>query len=106
MSENPPELDGGKGIFQLLSQQDLFLHHPFDSFEPVIQFITEAATDPDVLAIKQTLYRAGGDSPIVEALKVAAEKGKQVTVLVELKARFDERIMFSGQRNSKNQDVM
>ena len=86
----PPELEAGKSVFQLLSQQDLFLHHPFDSFEPVVQFITEAASDPDVLAIKQTLYRAGGDSPIVEALKVAAEKGKQVTVLVELKARFDE----------------
>jgi len=86
----PREFEKKEDIFELLRKRDVLLHHPFQSFAPVVEFVQRAASDPRVLAIKQTVYRAGTDSELIEALIEAAHQGKEVTVVIELLARFDE----------------
>ncbi len=96
----------GLNIFDILKQEDVMVHHPFDSFtNSVVKFISTAASDPNVLAIKITLYRAGGKSPVIEALKRAANNGKNVTAFVELKARFDEETNINWARELENSGV-
>jgi polyphosphate kinase len=88
--QRSPEIDQGAKMFEILGRGDVLLYHPYESFDPVLRLVEEAAADPDVLAIKQILYRTSRKSPIVAALARAAQRGKYVTVIVELKARFDE----------------
>jgi polyphosphate kinase len=91
MPPPPAVLAQAGGVFEAVSRRDILLHHPYDSFDPVIRFIEEAADDPDVKAVKQVLYRTGSDSPFVKALLRAAESGKEVAVFLEIQARFDEK---------------
>ncbi len=92
----PLRRDASRSIFEIMRERDVLLHHPFESFNPVIELLHSAARDPDVLAIKQTLYRTGGNSPIIAELVEAARNGKEVTVVVELMARFDEGTNIEG----------
>ncbi len=101
----PRRLAEGKDIFTVIREGDILLHHPYDSFAVVMDFINSAADDPDVLAIKQTLYRIGKDSPVIAALRRAAERGKRVTAVIELKARFDEEYNIDWSRQMQESGV-
>jgi polyphosphate kinase len=103
--QSAPEIDQGTPMFDILARRDLLLYHPYQSFDPVLRLIEEAAADPDVLAIKQILYRTSRNSPIVAALAKAAQRGKYVTVIVELKARFDEARNIEWARNLEENGV-
>ncbi|HEY2411345.1 MAG TPA: polyphosphate kinase 1, partial [Pirellulaceae bacterium] len=100
-----PDIEQGTKMFDIISRQDVLLFHPYESFDPVLRLIEEAAADPDVLAIKQILYRTSRKSPIVAALARAAQRGKYVTVIVELKARFDEARNIEWARSLEEQGV-